>query len=311
MKTTSRILAHTCPGFPHILARECRCHPWQCQCWIGVDVHHSRQPARRANLLEVPADDCHWGDANPLPMRVCPQSTQHWSMKPLLIFQRPIQTYGRQAAAKSRINPRHHAIAFMGKTPPEPTPEEVDCNAHNLMLPPVRIDKDIPTDFLDPCSRICYSEIYPVHLNVRVKAVGVINPKSYQAFVDSYLAVVNETIVPSSGTGRVTIGQAAATQPTQPQAEMSSSTSRASGTQQHRGENENIDSFPSQAHSTSPIAARFATLNIHLTQPTSHPHPSQDFLVNRTRISKPGQLPIPPVSPSRGADHSENRRPWT
>lgn len=263
---TGTSVADNGTGLHYILAGERRRYSGRCQ--HGIRVYYSGCSAWRANLLKVSAYDSHWSDIYSLSLRVqLPKPTISSS---LLILHSPVQTYGKKAAAKACINPQHHAIAFTGKVPPRPTPEEMEFKAHKTMLPSIRIDPDVRWDSLDPHSRVCYSEVYPVQLNVRVKAVGVVHPRYQQDFVKSYLAVLKDTIVPESVPAHAAaLGQGFA--PRLRQSSIVASTSDACYPPHSLHEGEDIDSSSSQAYSTSSMTSKLATMDVRLTQPVAAP----------------------------------------
>ena len=95
-----------------------------------------------------------------------------------LIVPSPIQTYGGRGVFKDGLNPRHHAIIYSNPEDNAPSPQERAKGVDALMLTPIRVTTDVPTDRLDPMSRISYSEMYTVQYNTKVKPVGLIHPRS-------------------------------------------------------------------------------------------------------------------------------------
>lgn len=102
--------------------------------------------------------------------------------------------------AKERLIARHHAIVHTGAACPPPLDKEIEFGKGSLMKPSVRVVPDSPTEKLDPESRISYSEVYTVHLSVKVKCFGMIHPGSHDVLRYSYQAVQEDVI--SSEFGR-------------------------------------------------------------------------------------------------------------
>ena len=95
-------------------------------------------------------------------------------------FNRPITTYSRRATTKPGVVKSHHAIIYTDREPDEIQGERRTNSPP--MLTSIRVAKDDPSTMLDPLSRINYSEVYTVQLNVKVKAFGWIHPNFRHLF---------------------------------------------------------------------------------------------------------------------------------
>ena len=88
-------------------------------------------------------------------------------------FLSPITTYSGQATTKKGVNQSSHAIVYSDNTPPEKLPGETHMNKD-----PLHIIVDNPSHKLDPKSRINLSKMMSIDHNVKVKSIGVVNPRS-------------------------------------------------------------------------------------------------------------------------------------
>jgi hypothetical protein len=103
-----------------------------------------------------------------------------------------IDTYGGQGVAQRGVKKSEHAIIHTGRTTPRARHNELPKAGETGMQPiPIRVNPDNPTDKLDPMSRIHFVGITTVEHNVKVKALGFVNPTSIGALNTQFREVCN------------------------------------------------------------------------------------------------------------------------
>jgi ankyrin repeat protein len=99
-----------------------------------------------------------------------------------------ISTHAGMGLSHPGVEAQEHAIIYTGREIPS-------LQAHELLatgemptfLPAIRVDPDIPSQQLDPTSRIDFGKAYTIRHDVKVKPFGVVNRISMAALKDSFL----------------------------------------------------------------------------------------------------------------------------
>jgi hypothetical protein len=104
----------------------------------------------------------------------------------------PVNTYGGQGVAKRGVKKSEHAVIYSGSTGPSLRPDELPRRGEDgMQAVPIRVDLDTQTDRLDPMCRIHFVGITTVEHNVKVKALGSVNPASIGALNTQFREVCN------------------------------------------------------------------------------------------------------------------------
>lgn len=97
--------------------------------------------------------------------------------------------------SKAGVNPSDHAIVYT-KINRGPSTLEVRQGVDKAMQPAIEVVPDDPAELLDPYSRLNYSELYTVQFNAKVKALGMLHPRSRPVFDESSSAVLRFRMFP-------------------------------------------------------------------------------------------------------------------
>ncbi|PVH81151.1 hypothetical protein DL98DRAFT_360724, partial [Cadophora sp. DSE1049] len=100
----------------------------------------------------------------------------------------PILTYGGRATLKSGAHGEDHAAVYCNQqTKRGPTMLE----GENMRKKPIKIDIRLPSEKLDPLSRLNYAKVYTVEHNVKVNFIGEVNRRYEQlvSVVDTWLGI--------------------------------------------------------------------------------------------------------------------------
>ncbi|KAF1988836.1 hypothetical protein K402DRAFT_327905, partial [Aulographum hederae CBS 113979] len=97
-----------------------------------------------------------------------------------------IQTYDMQGTAKHGLVKKQHSIIHTDSIPPSPSPYEEPHGVEEGMLNPIRVKPTQRGAKLDPMSRVCYSKVYTVEHNVKVKEFGNVDAGSINLFKNQF-----------------------------------------------------------------------------------------------------------------------------
>lgn len=99
----------------------------------------------------------------------------------------PILTYNHMGVSKKGLKKSDHAIVHSGKDPPLLLPSERPAQGELGLLPhTIRVDMDDPSEKLDPMSRVCFTRIYTVEHNIKVRSLGKVNVASMRQLLAQF-----------------------------------------------------------------------------------------------------------------------------